>query len=109
MLCTTCSIAFTSWKQPTRPWVRATCERRPVSNLTVVVVVFPEFLVRVSYVELYNEDIRDLLFEAGPAAAPKLTIGDDPTHGVLAAIAAIGTMICNLFTRLYRAICSRRS
>jgi hypothetical protein len=77
-----------SWKQPTCPWVRDDLHlRRRVSNLTASLVILLEFLVRVSYVELYNEDIRDLLFEAGPAAAPKLTIGDDPTHGALPAIA----------------------
>jgi hypothetical protein len=41
-----------------------------------------EFLVRVSYVELYNEDIRDLLAPPhAPVAAERLSVGDHPDMG----------------------------
>jgi centromeric protein E len=50
------------------------------SWLSHVVFFCLEFLVRVSYVELYNEDIRDLL-DPSPSPERKLTISDDPTQG----------------------------
>jgi hypothetical protein len=41
-----------------------------------------EFLVRISYVELYNEEIKDLLRpKSGSSHGKGLKIVDDPKHG----------------------------
>ncbi len=39
-----------------------------------------DFLVRVSYIELYNEEIRDLL-SSDPNPDHKLSVGDHPEMG----------------------------
>jgi hypothetical protein len=41
-----------------------------------------KFLVRCSYLEIYNEEIRDLLVDNGRNAPAKLELRDDPQRGL---------------------------
>ena len=41
-----------------------------------------KFLVRCSYLEIYNEEIHDLLVDSGRGAPAKLELKEDPNKGV---------------------------
>ena len=41
-----------------------------------------DFLVRVSFIEIYNEEVRDLLVSGGEGADSTLTVREDPRRGV---------------------------
>ncbi len=60
----------------------------------------PEYLVRVTYVELYNEDIRDLLAEPTTSQQAKLAIADDPIHGCACSRSPVVSMVVHVPGRL---------
>lgn len=79
---TGCGKTHTMLGQPDNPGIIPGCFKHIFGYIDGNTQVGTKFLVRCSYLEIYNEEIHDLLVDYGRGQPAKLELKEDPNKGV---------------------------